>query len=586
MSKTLYMVFRKNRWLYSRRVPTELIPVLGYQVIRRSLSTADKAVAMKRRSALDATVEAMFDEARKTLDSQVGLGSLKGPKIKSLSRSEARNAPIEIITQHVRQMVAADVARASKSYLLDPPENAEEHAEMLQGIDETASILRNRNDQRGLEWISKWTDRILAVTGLIDNPKVDQAMAAEIVKRGLLEVELQKLDLARGNYSATHYDPLFDPKRQDQTDFGSLCEMYLADKAVEFDKNSVSQKRRDKVATETKALREIIGDHVLVQAIDDDVFQTVRRVLAEMPSQRTKLFGHLSLDAAIKKRASSGADGLAHLTQKRYLGTLKNILAFAMRKRMISYNPADAATPLVRDDVADHERRVPWDDDQIVKFFTGTFYQSCSPNAVAPYANTDRDWRFWLPLLLLFTGARPNEIAQLYYEDLKRTEKGTWHLVISPSPENSKFKKSLKTKASIRRIPLHPEILKIGFLDFVERVKSTATDNPRLFPDLKPDHYGNNATYALKKFREVFVPQEIELRERQTFYSLRHNFREQLRHINAPADTLRAIAGWSPAGKAASYNYGDPLNPDHHIGWVSKVSYDGLDLSFLHVKGS
>jgi integrase len=588
VSKTLYMVFRQNRWLYNRRVPAELIPVLGYTAVRRSLKTADRALAMKRRSAVDAEVENIFEDARKKLAS----GSLSSPKKKAGSSVAAgtisadREMPLEIITEKVAEDVKRRVTKAFAEFVNDPPVDAEEKTELLDVLEESVSILRNPFDQRGLEWISATTERILAVTGLVNSPKVDRALAAEIVKRGLLEAQLQKLDRARGDYGTTHHDQLFDPNRPKQMRFGTLCEVFLDEYETHCEKNNVSQKRRDKVRAEATQLREIIGDNLLVQDFDDDAFQRVRKVLAEMPVHRTKQYKNMTLDAAIKRRSTTGAAGLSHLTQQRYLGTLKSIFDVALRKRLITYNPAEKAAPLLLDDLADHERRFPWDRDQIIGFFTGQFYQNCGPNAVEPYEKADRDWRFWIPLLMLFTGARPNEIAQLHADDVQRTaEGGTWHLAIIPSRTGDKKNwKTLKNKASIRRIPLHPEILKIGFLQFVERIKASATDDKRLFPNLKPDYYGNHATYALKRLRDDFIPEEIKLGERQSPYSLRHNFRDQLRRINAPSDTLRAIAGWSPEGKAASSNYGYLFNPDHHIAWVSKVAYDGLDLSFLYVE--
>src|SRR5690606_28998154 len=105
----------------------------------------------------------------------------------------------------------------------------------------------------------------------------------------------------------------------------------------------------------------------------------------------------------------------------------------------------------------------------------------------------------------------------------------------------------------------------------------------RLFHELTPDKYGNFAAYATRRFRESFIPAEIQLGPRQTLYSLRHNVRDALRRVEAPAETLLAVTGWSPSGKSVSDHYGDPGNPDLHIKWVERIAYDGLDLSFLHV---
>jgi integrase len=187
--------------------------------------------------------------------------------------------------------------------------------------------------------------------------------------------------------------------------------------------------------------------------------------------------------------------------------------------------------------------------------------------------------------MCLFTGARPNEMAQMHLADLKRTEKDTWYLDIEATDDEDEevngAVKTLKTAASRRTIPLHPELLKIGFVQFVAQRKKASSD-PRLFPDLKADGYGNCATYALKRFREVYLPGAIKLAPRQSFYSFRHSWRDALRRIDAPADTLQAVGGWSQ-GKTSD-SYGDPNDADLQFKIIRKISFPGLDLTPLHAK--
>lgn len=79
-----------------------------------------------------------------------------------------------------------------------------------------------------------------------------------------------------------------------------------------------------------------------------------------------------------------------------------------------------------------------------------------------------------------------------------------------------------------------------------------------------------------------FCPGEIVLGPRQSLYSLRHNVRDALRRLKAPDETLLAVCGWAPNGKAVSTDYGDYGHPDLHAEWVERIAYDGLDLSFLY----
>lgn len=109
-------------------------------------------------------------------------------------------------------------------------------------------------------------------------------------------------------------------------------------------------------------------------------------------------------------------------------------------------------------------------------------------------------------------------------------------------------RKSLKTASSRRKIPLHPQFIAIGFLRFVESRKKTGSGS-RLFPGLKPDKYGNHASYV--RFRDTYPPSALKMEPKQTFYSFRHSWRDALRRIDAQPATLHALGAWSQ-GKLVS----------------------------------
>lgn len=67
----------------------------------------------------------------------------------------------------------------------------------------------------------------------------------------------------------------------------------------------------------------------------------------------------------------------------------------------------------------------------------------------------------WVPFLLAQSGARVSEVCQLRAEDI-RQDKGIWYMSLRPDAG------SLKNRGSIRDIPLHPEVLRQGFLEFVQ----------------------------------------------------------------------------------------------------------------------
>ena len=74
--------------------------------------------------------------------------------------------------------------------------------------------------------------------------------------------------------------------------------------------------------------------------------------------------------------------------------------------------------------------------------------------------------KIWIPLILLFTGARTNEIAQLYVEHIKEKE-GIHLFKIKDEQEDQ----STKNKSSNREVPIHKTLIDLGFLKYVEYQK-------------------------------------------------------------------------------------------------------------------
>ncbi len=67
----------------------------------------------------------------------------------------------------------------------------------------------------------------------------------------------------------------------------------------------------------------------------------------------------------------------------------------------------------------------------------------------------------WGTLLGLFTGARLNEVCQLEVADIKR-DGDIWFLNITDEGDTNK---RVKAKASRRKVPLHSELIRLGFLE-------------------------------------------------------------------------------------------------------------------------
>jgi integrase len=167
--------------------------------------------------------------------------------------------------------------------------------------------------------------------------------------------------------------------------------------------------------------------------------------------------------------AASGA-GQARIdsnTYKKHLGSVNSLLKWARAVGMTSFEPISIT--IAKSDKKPSESRQPFDIDDLCKLFCRDGY---------PSSGQDEPYKFWIALLGLFTGARINELAQLFLADFQ-AKGGVQVISVNDNGEG----KRLKTKASERLIPIHAELVRLGLLDYVEALRHRG--ETRLFPELE-----------------------------------------------------------------------------------------------------
>ncbi|WP_324020809.1 site-specific integrase [Aeromonas caviae] len=149
--------------------------------------------------------------------------------------------------------------------------------------------------------------------------------------------------------------------------------------------------------------------------------------------------------------------------------------------------------------------------------------------------------RRWIALLGLFTGARANEICQLYGDDVQQVD-GIWCLNIRCGRPDQK----LKTANSARLVPLHRHLLQSGFIEFVK-----GRAGGRLFPELphRQDGYSHLWGQWFSRHRPID----------KDFHSLRHTVGTALKDHGVPLQYAAAILGHTNG--AISYDrYGGDIS--------------------------
>ncbi|MDM5131406.1 site-specific integrase [Aeromonas piscicola] len=134
-------------------------------------------------------------------------------------------------------------------------------------------------------------------------------------------------------------------------------------------------------------------------------------------------------------------------------------------------------------------------------------------------------YRRWIALLGFYTGARANEICQLYADDVVQVD-NIWCIKVQAGRPDQK----LKTDNSKRLIPIHSAVLDAGFLAFVQ-----GRAGGRLFTELphRQDGYSHLWGQWFSRNRPVS----------KDFHSLRHTVASTLKDKGVPLQFAAAILG-------------------------------------------
>ena len=94
--------------------------------------------------------------------------------------------------------------------------------------------------------------------------------------------------------------------------------------------------------------------------------------------------------------------------------------------------------------------------------------------------------------------------------------------------EDDEAGRSVKTKSSLRAIPIHPELLRIAFLAFVDHRRAVDGQRARLFPDMQQNSKRNHGAAFSKWFGRHKQSLGIDNRN-SVSHSFRHGFKDALR---------------------------------------------------------
>ena len=267
------------------------------------------------------------------------------------------------------------------------------------------------------------------------------------------------------------------------------------------------------------------------------------------------------------------ARNLSIATLNGRLDKIRQIYKIAAGRHLLEVNPAAHTLGRKKSGIAKRAvKRLPFDVADLETLFGSEVFTRHTRSQ-----GQSGEASYWIPLLMYYSGARPEELAGLALRDIVETPHG-WLFDIVDRPEanedqllfssedeaaidGQKSQKKprsrvLKNAPSIRKVPVAQELIDLGLLRYIDVLR--AADHVELFPTLEKDWHGKLSGSFSKFFGRYKV--DIGITDpRKVLYSFRHTMKDFLEAAGMPTKYLQRILGHTSGDGAVTDGYGSDL---------------------------
>lgn len=465
MKKPPYTKKRGNIWWYRRPVPARLQSIIGKVEFAWSLETSDMAEARPRAALRNAEVEGMLSAAKARLTRQV---------------LDATPATPQTLTpellQYARDAVRAHVLREDELVRREGPD--------LDSLDEYESIRADQFEETGSALRTGRTERLRIDEALqaigVSVPRMHPARdeVAYAVTEGHHSALLAIRERMNGEYVPTPA-PLPKPAElaaaQPERGVLLLLGAVIDDYITKQEKTPTEFTR--KVKRCLQLFGAIVGRSTPVAAVRQKTVTDFLGTICELPLEWAKQYDKGVTVAKLLQKSPDKA-----MSPTTYKDNYRAPLGTFLKRARRDYGD-DGFPALTVEDIeysgsraADEEKQRALTAQELKVLFEGEAFRSVAndPEQLDLY---------WFAVALLFTGARPRELCQLNPQVDILELAGVWHMHISAhTTAGAGITKKVKTGEE-RKVPVHAELVRLGFLEFVQHRKDAGAD--RLFQSFR-----------------------------------------------------------------------------------------------------
>lgn len=287
------------------------------------------------------------------------------------------------------------------------------------------------------------------------------------------------------------------------------------------------------------------------------------------------------------------ADTLSPKTVNKHLSGLRTVLDFAERRDDIDTSTAAGVRAIVP---PEEDTGRAFTTEELNRIFSQPLFAGCSEGILPkglqkPGPVLVRDDRFWIPLVLLFTGARSSEIVGLHVEDVVVDHEFP-HFLIRPNTT-----RRLKNPQSKRMVPVHSKLIEMGFVDFA---KAQLVRREGQFFSLVVQQYFNESVTGTRQ-KKALSNSPIMRQLNRTILAdadarsnggsikcFRNTFEQEATATIASDEVRRRLTGRDLKSSVQIYTQNIPDDPIKRMGQlrrlageIERVVYEGVRLDHL-----
>lgn len=524
-----------------RKVPEPLREALGRIEYKVSLKTRDPSEVKRLFAEALAVSEERFALARAQVEGAQVLG-MKDMRILAARWFRTEQSAMEVGGTFAQWMIAQDPDDESsrpqslREWLdVDPDFDIEAHVEVA---------ARDALKKAGVPWPAKpeakmqlrgcFREHLLNLSDLaLARLRGDWITVPSLVKDELLASEQTKkatLQRPKGELLSTLFD------------------RYKSNRISKDGNSRASQKSVDACRVNTEQFIQLMGD-LSMSEITRDAVHRYRELVSLLPSKGIGL-RTMSLEKQLEKGRAGLLPKISAPTVRNKVKFLSAVFSYGVRIGWLDENPiiagglsSDVVKVAARSAVAKNTRR-DYSEDELQKIFSSPLFDGSG--WTPPRADFGEAW-LWLPLLMYYTGARREELAQLKAREVIVEPGKPPYLDIMTSTADGDTR-GVKNDGSRRRIPLHPALIDRGFLRYVETVRRA---DGQLFPKLKPNPAGYYGASFGKRWAS-YLRDVVKLASTvPPAHGFRHTFKTLCRAANISEEVSDAITGHAGGNRVA-----------------------------------